>query len=103
MVYRTDHEDLREEDLSGDHLSHGVKNFFDFPADKYDPEVFRWEEHHIKPGFARPVVIHRAILGSVERFFSILTEHVSGKWPLWLSPRQAIILPISEKFIDYAA
>ena len=36
----------------------------------------------------RPVIIHRAILGSVERMFAILTEHFAGKWPLWLSPRQ---------------
>jgi hypothetical protein len=39
----------------------------------------------------RPVMIHRAILGSVERFLSLLTEHTAGKWPLWLSPRQVII------------
>ena len=37
----------------------------------------------------RPVIVHRAILGSVERMFAILTEHYAGKWPLWLSPRQA--------------
>ena len=40
-------------------------------------------------GMERPVIIHRAILGSVERMFAILTEHFAGKWPLWLSPRQA--------------
>ena len=39
-------------------------------------------------GFERPVIIHRAILGSVERMFAILTEHFAGKWPFWLSPRQ---------------
>lgn len=39
-------------------------------------------------GFERPVIVHRAILGSVERMFAILTEHFAGKWPLWLSPRQ---------------
>lgn len=38
--------------------------------------------------FERPVIIHRAILGSVERMFAILTEHFAGKWPFWLSPRQ---------------
>ena len=36
-----------------------------------------------------PVIVHRAVLGSVERMFAILTEHYAGKWPLWLSPRQA--------------
>lgn len=50
----------------------------------------------------RPVMIHRAILGSVERMFAILTEHYAGKWPLWLSPRQAKICPVSEKFYEYA-
>ncbi|TVU33818.1 hypothetical protein EJB05_15627, partial [Eragrostis curvula] len=49
-----------------------------------------------------PVMIHRAVLGSVERMFAILLEHYGGKWPLWLSPRQAIIFPISSKSQDYA-
>jgi threonyl-tRNA synthetase len=39
-------------------------------------------------GYQRPVIVHRAILGSVERMFAILTEHYAGKWPFWLSPRQ---------------
>ena len=72
-----------------------------FKGDEYDHEDFEWKEHALKPGFARPVMIHRAILGSVERFFAILTEHLAGKWPFFLSPRQAIITPISEKFTDY--
>ena len=41
-------------------------------------------------------MVHRAMLGSVERMFAILTEHFGGKWPLWLSPRQAIIIPVHE-------
>jgi threonyl-tRNA synthetase len=41
----------------------------------------------------RPVIVHRAILGSVERMFAILTEHYAGKWPLWLSPRQVMRRP----------
>eukprot|EP01087_Luapelamoeba_hula_P000675 TRINITY_DN10501_c0_g1_i1.p1 TRINITY_DN10501_c0_g1~~TRINITY_DN10501_c0_g1_i1.p1 ORF type:complete len:607 (-),score=68.43 TRINITY_DN10501_c0_g1_i1:131-1951(-) len=44
----------------------------------------------------RPVMIHRAILGSVERMFAILVEHTGGKWPFWLSPRQVIIIPIED-------
>ncbi|PWN37484.1 class II aaRS and biotin synthetase [Meira miltonrushii] len=44
---------------------------------------------------ARPVMIHRAILGSMERFMAILTENLAGRWPFWLSPRQAVILPTS--------
>jgi len=50
----------------------------------------------------RPVIIHRAILGSVERMFAILIEHTAGKWPFWISPRQAIVVPVSEKFSAYA-
>ena len=50
----------------------------------------------------RPVMIHRAILGSVERMTAILTEHFKGKWPFWLSPRQILIVPIGPKFYDYA-
>jgi threonyl-tRNA synthetase len=48
-----------------------------------------------------PVMLHRAILGSLERFIGILIEHYGGKFPLWLNPTQARILPISEKFLEY--
>ncbi|MBE9466872.1 MAG: threonine--tRNA ligase [Bacteroidetes bacterium] len=50
----------------------------------------------------RPVMIHRAPFGSMERFIAVLIEHTAGKFPLWLTPDQAVILPISEKFNDYA-
>lgn len=60
------------------------------------------EGPHLKTGFQRPVMIHRAVLGSVERMLAILCEHTGGKWPFWISPRQVKIIPISEKFIDYA-
>jgi len=50
----------------------------------------------------RPVIIHRAILGSVERMIAILTENYGGKWPFWLNPRQATVIPVSPKFDDYA-
>ena len=49
--------------------------------------------------FERPVIVHRAILGSVERMFAILTEHYAGKWPLWLSPRQARA-PFDSPFLE---
>lgn len=54
-----------------------------------------------KPGYARPVMIHRAICGSFERFIAILTEHFGGKWPFWLSPRQILIIPIVPTLNDY--
>jgi len=50
----------------------------------------------------QPVMIHRAIFGSMERFVAVLIENTSGKFPIWLTPDQAVILPISEKFNDYA-
>ena len=51
----------------------------------------------------RPIMIHRAPFGSMERFVAVLLEHTAGKFPLWLAPDQAVVLPISEKFNDYAA
>ncbi|XP_034246626.1 threonine--tRNA ligase 1, cytoplasmic isoform X3 [Thrips palmi] len=50
----------------------------------------------------RPVMIHRAILGSVERMIAVLTESYAGKWPFWLSPRQAMIIPVAVPFNEYA-
>ncbi|KAI7757002.1 hypothetical protein M8C21_003379, partial [Ambrosia artemisiifolia] len=50
----------------------------------------------------RPVMIHRAVLGSVERMFAILLEHYKGKWPFWLSPRQAIVCTVTDKSLAYA-
>ncbi len=50
----------------------------------------------------RPIMIHRAPFGSMERFVAVLLEHTAGKFPLWLAPEQAVVLPISEKFNDYA-
>ncbi|GMI09966.1 hypothetical protein TrRE_jg13530 [Triparma retinervis] len=47
-----------------------------------------------KAGFERPVMVHRAMLGSVERMFAVLCEHYGGKWPLWLSPRQVMVVPV---------
>ena len=50
----------------------------------------------------RPVMIHRVVLGSIERFIAILTEHFAGAFPLWLAPEQVVIVPISESQADYA-
>jgi len=73
-----------------------------FKADEFDEEDFEWKEHELRHGYERPVIIHRAIMGSVERFMAILIEHLAGKWPFFLSPRQVMVVPISEKFKDYA-
>ena len=50
----------------------------------------------------RPVMLHRVVLGSIERFIGVITEHFAGKFPLWLSPVQAVVLPISERHHEYA-
>jgi threonyl-tRNA synthetase len=50
----------------------------------------------------QPVMVHRALFGSVERFFGVLIEHFAGAFPVWLSPVQVAVIPISEKHVDYA-
>lgn len=50
----------------------------------------------------RPVIVHRAILGSVERQLAILTESYGGRWPLWLSPRQVMVVPVGPAYDEYA-
>lgn len=52
--------------------------------------------------FARPVIVHRAMLGSVERMFAVLCEHWAGKWPLWISPRQVMVIPVHQDHYEYA-
>ena len=66
------------------------------------PERFELEYVGADNQRHRPVMIHRAPFGSMERFVAVLIEHTAGKFPLWLVPDQAVILPISEKFNDYA-
>jgi threonyl-tRNA synthetase len=66
------------------------------------PERFELEYIGSDDKKHRPVMIHRAPFGSMERFVAVLIEHTAGKFPLWLSPEQAVILPISEKFNDYS-
>ena len=51
----------------------------------------------------RPVMIHRALMGSFERFMGILIEHYAGEFPLWLAPLQALVLPVADRHLDYAA
>lgn len=67
------------------------------------PERFELEYTAEDGGKKRPVVIHRAILGSTERFLGILIEHYAGAFPLWLSPVQVKVLPVSEKHSEYAS
>jgi threonyl-tRNA synthetase len=66
------------------------------------PERFELEYTGADNQKHRPVMIHRAPFGSMERFVAVLIEHTAGKFPLWLAPTQAIVLPVSEKYNDYA-
>ena len=66
------------------------------------PERFELEYIGSDDKRHRPVMIHRAPFGSMERFVAVLIEHTGGKFPLWLTPEQAVILPISEKYNDFA-
>ena len=67
------------------------------------PERFELEYTGSDNNKHRPIMIHRAPFGSLERFVAVLLEHTAGKLPLWLAPEQVVVLPISEKFNDYAA
>ena len=66
------------------------------------PERFELEYIGADDKRHRPVMIHRAPFGSMERFIAVLIEHTAGKFPLWLTPDQVVVLPISEKYNDYA-
>ena len=66
------------------------------------PERFELEYTAADGSKKRPIMIHRVCFGSIERFIGILIEHYAGQFPTWLSPVQAKVLPISEKFADYA-
>lgn len=66
------------------------------------PERFELEYIGADNSKHRPVMIHRAPFGSMERFIGVLTEHCAGKFPLWLTPEQYAILPVSDKYIEYA-
>jgi len=66
------------------------------------PERFELEYIDANQQKQRPIMIHRAPFGSMERFVAVLLEHTAGNFPLWLTPEQVIILPISDKFMEYA-
>tara|TARA_Y100000758_G_scaffold264205_1_gene203426 strand:- start:119 stop:904 length:786 start_codon:yes stop_codon:yes gene_type:complete len=66
------------------------------------PERFDLTFQNAEGGRSRPYMVHRAILGSLERFIGVLIEHYAGAFPLWLSPVQAVVIPIADRHIDYA-
>jgi len=66
------------------------------------PRAFKLQYDDAENTKQHPVMIHRAILGSLERFVAILTEHTAGKWPLWMSPRQAIVCTVADRHLPQA-
>jgi threonyl-tRNA synthetase len=66
------------------------------------PEKFELEYTAEDGSRQRPVMIHRAIFGSIERFFGILIEHFSGRFPLWISPLQVRLIPVADRHVEYA-
>ncbi|CAD7961313.1 unnamed protein product [Amoebophrya sp. A120] len=91
---------------SADGDSAGTKSAVDKEKEKEAKLEAYGLEGVLKPGHERPVVIHRAIMGSVERFTGILCEHYGGKWPFFLSPRQIMIVPTHaglNKYCEYVA
>jgi threonyl-tRNA synthetase len=71
-------------------------------VDYYMPEQFELTYTGADNAEHRPVMVHRALMGSFERFIGILIEHYAGEFPLWLAPVQAIVLPIADRHLDYA-
>ncbi len=67
-----------------------------------EPERFQLAYHGVDGKEHQPYMVHRALLGSIERFFGVLIEHYAGAFPLWLAPEQARVLPISDKQMDAA-
>jgi threonyl-tRNA synthetase len=87
------------------HVKDALKRSWQLGTMQHDPNLpARFKLSYIgADGHAhQPVMLHRAILGSIERFFSVLVEHTGGNFPTWLSPRQAIVLTVSEKVDAYA-
>jgi len=66
------------------------------------PERFDLVYQDSEGGRSRPYMVHRAILGSLERFLGVLIEHYAGAFPLWLAPVQAVVIPIADRHLDYA-
>ncbi len=87
------------------HIHDALKRSWQLGTIQYDPNLpERFELGYVAEDGKehRPVMLHRAILGSLERFFSVYLEHSGGNFPAWIAPRQAIVLTVSEKADDYA-
>lgn len=88
--------DFQARDALGRHWQLGTVQL-----DYQMPERLDLEYTASDGGTRRPVMLHRAMLGSVERFLGLLIEHTGGAFPVWLAPVQAVVLPVSDRFLDY--
>lgn len=87
------------------HVHDALKRSWQLGTIQYDPNLpERFDLNYVGEdgGNHRPIMLHRAILGSLERFFSVFIEHCGGNFPTWISPKQAIVLTVSEKADAYA-
>jgi len=89
-------------DVQGRNVNGKEDTLFTAQIDFLLPEKFNILYNDKDGSEKRPVMIHRSTIGSLERIFAFLIEHYAGAFPLWLSPVQVAVLPISEKFLDYA-
>ena len=69
--------------------------------DFFEPELFELEYAAADGTLQRPVMIHRALFGSIERFFGVLVEHYAGSFPVWLAPEQVVGIPVAEEYAEY--
>lgn len=97
MAPQPEHQQAPRADLVADHPT-----ITEATMKKDESQASQAHRRELTPGFARPVMIHRGLLGSFERFIAILCEHFAGKWPFWLSPRQILIVPVTAVVNDYA-
>jgi threonyl-tRNA synthetase len=87
---------ILKDNLGKEHQSATIQLDFQLPH-RFDLK-YQNDANQLQP----PIMIHRAVFGSLERFLAILIDHFNGKWPFWLSPRQAVIIPVSDKHVEYS-
>src|SRR4030095_12199914 len=101
--------DPGEETFSGPKIDIKIKDSLDrawqcstIQVDFHNPNQFAMEYIGEDGKAHQPIMIHRALLGSLERFFGVLIEHYAGAFPLWLAPVQAVVVPVAERHHEYA-
>ncbi|KAK2196878.1 bifunctional Class II Aminoacyl-tRNA synthetase-Biotinyl protein ligase (BPL) and lipoyl protein ligase (LPL)/Aminoacyl-tRNA synthetase [Babesia duncani] len=100
--FNLEYRDSTDSTLEGSpHINDSSKPQLEASETTQDPVGSTCNTTGIRRGFARPIIIHRALFGSLERFIAIVLEHFAGKLPFWLSPTQLAILPLADRHADY--